>query len=249
MRFPKDYEYAGMFPEELVNCRCTIEYLPKTKNDTTEKEYILGIENNSENATIKSSEAARFNGYDNNSILADKKVLNSDEYKNKFRGLSSSQENDDKIYGYAKQVVTENSGTLNESLAVVDLDTGDLIAYSKGDAAQKTVYTEEVVKALEEARKKKIRMLALHNHPKSSPPTADDCVSALERGYERGLSCGTNGTLFEYEPSKLYYDKDDCATIHDIISESVINANSQAEVENIWKNTLSDFGMRIWEKK
>ncbi len=33
MRFPKDYEYAGMFPEELVNCRCTIEYLPKTKDE------------------------------------------------------------------------------------------------------------------------------------------------------------------------------------------------------------------------
>lgn len=29
MRFPKDYEKASMFPEELVGCRCTIEYLPK----------------------------------------------------------------------------------------------------------------------------------------------------------------------------------------------------------------------------
>ena len=29
MRFPKDYEKASMFPEELVNCRCTIQYLPE----------------------------------------------------------------------------------------------------------------------------------------------------------------------------------------------------------------------------
>lgn len=31
MRFPKDYEYASEFPEELVNCRCSIKYLPKDK--------------------------------------------------------------------------------------------------------------------------------------------------------------------------------------------------------------------------
>lgn len=30
MRFPKDYELAEAFPEELINCRCSIEYLPKT---------------------------------------------------------------------------------------------------------------------------------------------------------------------------------------------------------------------------
>lgn len=33
MRFPKDYEYAAAFPEELVNCRCTIQYLPKDKEN------------------------------------------------------------------------------------------------------------------------------------------------------------------------------------------------------------------------
>lgn len=33
MRFPKDYEYAGVFPEELIGCRCTIEYLPKGKGE------------------------------------------------------------------------------------------------------------------------------------------------------------------------------------------------------------------------
>lgn len=33
MRFPKDYELAAAFPEELINCRCTIEYLPKDSED------------------------------------------------------------------------------------------------------------------------------------------------------------------------------------------------------------------------
>lgn len=34
MRFPKDYELAAAFPEELINCRCTIEYLPKNERKT-----------------------------------------------------------------------------------------------------------------------------------------------------------------------------------------------------------------------
>ena len=33
MRFPKDYELAAAFPEELIGCRCTIEYLPKDKDE------------------------------------------------------------------------------------------------------------------------------------------------------------------------------------------------------------------------
>ena len=44
MRFPKDYEYAGMFPEELIGCRCSIKYLPENKesdiiNNNYEKRY------------------------------------------------------------------------------------------------------------------------------------------------------------------------------------------------------------------
>lgn len=31
MRFPKDYEMAEIFPEELVNCRCKVKYLPEDK--------------------------------------------------------------------------------------------------------------------------------------------------------------------------------------------------------------------------
>lgn len=33
MRFPKDYEKADAFPEELVRCRCQIRYLPADNND------------------------------------------------------------------------------------------------------------------------------------------------------------------------------------------------------------------------
>lgn len=43
MRFPKDYEYAEAFPQEVINCRCSIKYLPEEKElfrkETNEGEY------------------------------------------------------------------------------------------------------------------------------------------------------------------------------------------------------------------
>ena len=42
MRFPKDYEYAAAFPEELVNCRCTIKYLPENNDDDKQAGAISG---------------------------------------------------------------------------------------------------------------------------------------------------------------------------------------------------------------
>ena len=38
MRFPKDYEYAEAFPQELINCRCSIVYLPRDKEDEKSSE-------------------------------------------------------------------------------------------------------------------------------------------------------------------------------------------------------------------
>ena len=37
MRFPKDYDLAAAFPEELINCRCSIEYLPKDDESAIKK--------------------------------------------------------------------------------------------------------------------------------------------------------------------------------------------------------------------
>ena len=40
MRFPKDYDLAMSFPEELVNCRCSIKYLPEElKDDILKQRY------------------------------------------------------------------------------------------------------------------------------------------------------------------------------------------------------------------
>ena len=55
MRFPKDYEYASEFPEELVNCRCSIKYLPEKADKKIEenaKSQQNRIDNNINNDII-----------------------------------------------------------------------------------------------------------------------------------------------------------------------------------------------------
>ena len=66
MRFPKDYEYAEAFPQELINCRCSIVYLPKDKED----------EKSSESKQNRVDNALR------NSIIKDNKLSDIDFEKN-----------------------------------------------------------------------------------------------------------------------------------------------------------------------
>lgn len=64
MRFPKDYELADAFPEELINCRCTIEYLPKDENFSEEnaKSKQNRLDNNINNGIIKEESNVAFYG-------------------------------------------------------------------------------------------------------------------------------------------------------------------------------------------
>lgn len=60
MRFPKDYEYAGVFPEEIVNCRCSIEYI--NKDDEDRQTTTLNKESSNENEWVKEITASFFEG-------------------------------------------------------------------------------------------------------------------------------------------------------------------------------------------
>lgn len=64
MRFPKDYEYASEFPEEIVNCRCTVEYLPKNdkKIEKNVKSKQNRLDNNINNDIIKTENNVAFYG-------------------------------------------------------------------------------------------------------------------------------------------------------------------------------------------
>ena len=53
MRFPKDIEYAFDAPQEIVNCRCSIEYLPKNKHEKSDSKTMDYRHNVDANASIK----------------------------------------------------------------------------------------------------------------------------------------------------------------------------------------------------
>ena len=87
MRFPKDYELAEAFPEELINCRCTIKYLPNNdkKNEENVKSKQNRIENNYNNSIIKENKLAEID-FDKN-YEADRKVRT--EYNKAVSNISS----------------------------------------------------------------------------------------------------------------------------------------------------------------
>ena len=56
-------------------------------------------------------------------------------------------------------------------------------------------YTDELDATIGDAQQLEKRILAIQSHPTGYPPTADDCVSALNHGYSLGVVCGHNGTV------------------------------------------------------
>jgi len=82
MRFPKDYDLAEAFPEELINCRCSIKYLPEDKKVEKNAESKQNrLDNNMKNDSII-SRAKDDENFEENRIVRS-------EYKEEAEKISS----------------------------------------------------------------------------------------------------------------------------------------------------------------
>ena len=110
-------------------------------------------------------------------------------------------------------------------------------------------YSDKDSEIIAEAKMNGVEIIGIHNHPTGYPPTADDCVSAFIRGYDIGVTCGHNGTVHTYYPAEGYFSKDECSEIHSIIAEECEFKTNIDDVLATWKETLSEFGMTVKERR
>ena len=125
-----------------------------------------------------------------------------------------------------------------------DADTGRTIFNKTNNPVEKRIsYDETLTEAIATAHKEGRRIIALHNHPEGYPPTADDSVSALVRGYEKGVVCGHNGEVYTYLPSPVKYSQEECYNIHNLINLQLIGP--EKDVCKTWKDMLLLFQIEI----
>ena len=192
----------------------------------------------------------RYKRYGDNALLVDNKYIESDEYRNKFIGITGKPDIDEKLLDKAKEILKDRSGTLKETLVLLDKSTGDeLLTILSNEETQRIKYKPEHEEKIQEIREAGIEIIAIHNHPTGWPPTADDCSTAFFRGYSFGITCGHNGTVYVYYPAGSYVSEEECSQIHDIIAEKCLLEKDIAIILDTWKKILAVFDMRIKERR
>lgn len=133
-------------------------------------------------------------GRDKGTVI-DHTYINSGEYRNKFDKISDNKDLNRLIYNLAKRMLYHRSGTKYEDMYWIDIDTLEIVAAETEQKKKGSIkYSKRTRKVIKERR----RLLAVHTHPNSMPPSLADINSAVEHKYEKGLVICHNGKIFLY---------------------------------------------------
>lgn len=228
----EQYVNAGDTPSERINALRRKHYAANRDYINAQKRF----------AYSKRAERQRFLG-NNKSIHVDEKIIQSQDYRNRFKGITGNVEVDDKACNYTRQILKHRSGTYKEDLVLLDADTGKhIFTIDSGGMDNGVTYDDRAEAAIRKAHEEGRRILAIHNHPNSLPPTLDDGVSAYNRGYDLGIVACHDGTVYTYTPSRFALSGSDCENVHNAISYQV---KTGADIDDVWYNMLNEFGMII----
>lgn len=128
-------------------------------------------------------------------------IVNSPEYKKKFSSITNSEQVNNTLYKKAIDILKDKSGTEYETLHLIDLDTGKVVATSAHTKVPQTVSpNKEVLKAVRKAKPR--TLVGIHNHPNSLPPSGSDFSTAKNREYYVGVVACHNGDVWVYKARK-----------------------------------------------
>ena len=133
----------------------------------------------------------------NKNTLVNKSYIESGEYRRKFDNASDDPAVNKVLYDCAKKALKHRSGTELEDMYWIDGDTGSII-YSALDSTEERAveYTLKIKNILRKENGRKI--ITLHTHPNSMPPSIEDFNSCFAHGYDSGYVICHNGKVFRY---------------------------------------------------
>lgn len=179
----------------------------------------------------------------NKTTLVNKTYIDGGEYRRKFDNISDNAEVNKSVYNSAKSALKHRSGTVYEDMYWIDSETGDIIASEiNSQTQQKIVYSEATKKVVSSHEKNKI--ITVHTHPNSMPPSAADFNSCYRNGYKRGYVACHDGRVFAYTSEQEICEELYSLYISSYISEGMSEYDAQIKtLEKLKENHLIDF----WE--
>ena len=130
----------------------------------------------------------------NKNTVINHTYIESGEYRRKFDKITDNKEINRILYLKAKEMLNHRSGTLYEDMYWIDADNGEIIAAALNEKEeQKINYTSAIKDAI-----KYRRLITMHTHPKSYPPSDADFNSACTHDYYKSLIICHDGKVFVY---------------------------------------------------
>lgn len=174
-----------------------------TSFEEWERKFVKGegLTNGGDGGIMKTGSdnmALEFQRYGRNkNTLVNKTYINSGEYRRKFDNASNNPAVNKSLYDSAKKALKHRSGTELEDMYWFDGDTGSVIYSALDNTDERAVeYTEKIKRVISKNSDKKI--ITLHTHPNSMPPSIEDFNSCFKHGYHSGYVVCHNGRIFRY---------------------------------------------------
>lgn len=135
------------------------------------------------------------------------------------------------------------SGTAYEDMYWIDVDSGAVVASEINSVAEQLIsYSEATKKVVSSYERKKL--VAIHTHPNSMPPSAADFNSCYRNGYKCGYVACHNGKVFAYTSDQEISEDLYSLYINSFVSDGIDEYDAQLKTLNKLKeNHLIDF----WE--
>lgn len=157
---------------------------------------------------VKSKENEKSNKGKNSQTRVDKKFVKSSEYSKKFSTLEENKEVKRELKNKSIEILKHRDGTFFEDLVFVDSKTGESLVSKDYQVERTAKPTKKMEKMIKKAETETI--IAIHNHPNSTLPSASDLRVAYDRKYKYGLIACHNGDVFKYkitkEPDIAFYN-------------------------------------------
>lgn len=128
-------------------------------------------------------------------------VINTSEissagYRKKFTDITGENKISRVLWENALDMLDHRTGTKYEDLAFVDSKTGKARINKNYDKENTASPSKSMKKMLRDADANTI--IAIHNHPGSSPPSYPDIMTCKDRKYKYGLVVCHDGTIYKY---------------------------------------------------
>ncbi|MGN1132980.1 MAG: phage minor capsid protein, partial [Oscillospiraceae bacterium] len=177
----------------------------------------------------------------NKNTLVNKTYIESGEYRRKFDNITDNENVNKALYDNAKKALKHRSGTLYEDMYWFDNESGKIIAKETNSLyEQKIVYSEATKKAVSFYSSGKL--IAMHSHPSSMPPSIADFNSCCRNGYAKGIVICHNGKVFVYTSEQEIREDLYSLYVSSYISDGMSEYDAQLNAINKLKdNHMIDF--------